>query len=66
MNESTTVPPAASAFLHPRRHGLLIGGEWRAPAGGEWFETRDPASGRLLAEVASGTATDIDLSLIHI
>lgn len=64
MNEHPVIPPVASAFLHPRRHGLLIGGEWRAPVAGEWFETRDPASGEVLAEVASGTAADIDAAVM--
>ena len=39
---------------------LLIGGAWSAAASGETFETRDPATGEVLAEVASGDAADVD------
>ena len=39
---------------------LLIDGKWVAAASGETFETRDPATGEVLAEVASADAADID------
>jgi len=39
---------------------LWIGGEWRDPASGESFETRNPATGELLAEVASADEEDVD------
>jgi aldehyde dehydrogenase (NAD+) len=42
-----------------QRH-LLIGGQWVAAASGETFETRNPATGELLAHVARGGAEDID------
>jgi aldehyde dehydrogenase (NAD+) len=40
-----------------------VGGEWRDPAGGEWFETTDPATGRPLAQVAQGSAADVDAAV---
>lgn len=38
---------------------LLIGGEWVAASGGE-FETRDPATGEVIATVADATGEDVD------
>jgi aldehyde dehydrogenase (NAD+) len=56
---------AAQAWLEERgrRFGLFVGGEWRDPAGGEWFETTDPATGRPLARVAQGSAADVDAAV---
>jgi len=42
----------------PRK--MLIDGAWVAAASGETFETRDPATGEVLAEVASAAAADVD------
>jgi len=39
---------------------LLIDGTWQAAASGRVFETRNPATGELLAHVAEGDAEDID------
>ena len=39
---------------------LLIDGRWSAAASGETFETRDPATGEVLAHVAAGDAADVD------
>ncbi len=37
---------------------LFIGGEWRAPCGEEYFDVHDPATGKVIASVASATAED--------
>src|SRR5215210_2552423 len=42
---------------------MVIDGEDVAAAGGDWFETRDPASGRVLARVARGGAEDVDTAV---
>ncbi len=39
---------------------MLIGGEWVDAAGGGTFETRDPATGEVLATVPRGQAADVD------
>ncbi|GAA0297034.1 aldehyde dehydrogenase family protein [Halarchaeum salinum] len=44
----------------PEHRSLYIDGEWVPSASGETFETRDPTTGDVLAEVAAGNATDID------
>ncbi|MGA8541865.1 MAG: aldehyde dehydrogenase family protein, partial [Terriglobales bacterium] len=49
------------------RHGYrfrhFIGGEWRAPAAGEYFDTVDPSTGEKLASVAQGSAADVDAAV---
>jgi aldehyde dehydrogenase (NAD+) len=46
-----------------RRFGHFIGGEWRAPADGKYFETTDPATGEKLADVAQGSIADVDAAV---
>ncbi|MGV2124916.1 aldehyde dehydrogenase family protein [Agrobacterium vitis] len=50
----------AKAFLARRRKQILIGGIWRDASSRQWFETADPATGEVLAELAEGTAADVD------
>ncbi|YCK79971.1 NAD-dependent succinate-semialdehyde dehydrogenase (plasmid) [Arthrobacter sp. D3-18] len=38
--------------------GLLIGGEWREASDGGTFDVHDPATGEVLATLASGTSAD--------
>jgi aldehyde dehydrogenase (NAD+) len=52
----TTLPPFLSGG--PKR--LFIGGDHADALSGRTFETRNPATGELLAEVAEGDAADID------
>ena len=40
--------------------GMLIDGEWTQAESGETFETVNPATGSVLATVASGDASDVD------
>jgi aldehyde dehydrogenase (NAD+) len=42
-----------------RRFGLFIGGQWRPPAGGEHFDTVDPATSQPLAAIAQANAEDV-------
>jgi len=51
----------AHAWLdqHERRFGLFIGGAWTA-AGGETFETRNPATGKPLAQLTQASPADVD------
>jgi aldehyde dehydrogenase (NAD+) len=57
------VQPIATA-PHPYADGsykqMLIDGQWQDAASGKRFETRNPATGALLATVAEGDAADID------
>ena len=47
-----------SALLASVPTGLLIGGQWRDASDGGTFEVHDPATGRILATLASATSED--------
>lgn len=51
--------PEVAMFLG-RPPSLLIGGKWLPAADSATFETLDPATGRVLAEVAAGGPADVD------
>src|SRR6202140_2068681 len=55
----------ATAWLERRgfRFSHFIGGEWRPPAAGEYFDTVDPSNGDKLALVAQGSAADVDAAV---
>jgi aldehyde dehydrogenase (NAD+) len=55
----------AIAWLERRgyRFQHFIGGQWRAPAAGEYFDTVDPSNGEKLASVAQGSAADVDAAV---
>ena len=54
-----TIPPRPT-LLDVQQQDMLIGGK-RVPAlSGKRFETRNPATGELLATVAQGGAEDVD------
>ncbi|QSR28260.1 betaine-aldehyde dehydrogenase [Nocardioides aromaticivorans] len=55
----TAVLPQVREWLS-RPKGLFIGGAWTDAASGRTFETRDPATGQVLTEVAHGEAVDVD------
>jgi aldehyde dehydrogenase (NAD+) len=58
-------PKEALAWLdrHGRRFGHFIGGEWRQPAEGVFFDSSDPATGENIASVAQGSVADIDAAV---
>lgn len=45
------------------RYDHFIGGEWVAPAEGQYFEDISPVNGKPFTEVARGSAADIDKAL---
>ena len=58
-------PKEALTWLdhHARRFGHFIGGGWQQPVDGAYFETTDPSTGEKLADVAQGSAADIDVAV---
>jgi len=61
-------PESASPALRwlderERRMKLFIGGEWREPASGEYFDTVNPANNKPLAQVAQGGADDVEAAV---
>ena len=52
-------PNLALKWIEERQpFGLYIGGEWRKPAGGKYFDSQNPSTNKPLAKVALGTAKD--------
>ncbi|MGA5461822.1 aldehyde dehydrogenase [Mycobacterium sp. NPDC050041] len=45
------------------RYANFIGGEWVAPAGGEYFENPTPVTGQAFCEIPRSTEADIDKAL---
>ena len=45
------------------RYGNYIGGEWVAPASGQYFENITPVTGKAFCEIPRSNATDIELAL---
>ena len=39
---------------HARKFGHFIGGEWKKPAEGKYFESTDPSTGEMLASGGAG------------
>jgi aldehyde dehydrogenase (NAD+) len=58
-------PKEAVSWLdhHGRRFEHFIGGAWHPPAASGYFETTDPSTGDKLADVAQGSAADIDAAV---
>jgi len=52
--------PVPDFIRSPVPKGMLIGGEWTQAQTGETFETVNPATGSVLATVASGGPDDVD------
>ena len=54
---------AKLAKLGNERKLLFIGGKWQEPKAGKYFETINPATEEVLAEVARADASDVDLAV---
>ena len=52
-------------WLSKRQQTLdhFIAGEWHKPDSGEYFESRSPSNGELIAQVADGNAADVDMAV---
>jgi aldehyde dehydrogenase (NAD+) len=48
---------------HKRRFGHFIGGDWREPVEGTFFDTTDPATGEKIAVVAQGSTGDVNAAV---
>jgi aldehyde dehydrogenase (NAD+) len=48
---------------HKRRFGHFMDGVWHDPVEGKYFETADPSTGEKLADIAQGSAADIDAAV---
>ena len=59
-------PKEAQAWLERHSHKFhhFIGGQWLAPAAGEYFDTTDPSNGEKLASVAHGNSADVNAAVM--
>ncbi|HEU0368068.1 MAG TPA: aldehyde dehydrogenase family protein, partial [Candidatus Acidoferrum sp.] len=48
---------------HQRRFGHFINGKFQPPSEGKYFETSDPGTGEKIADVAQGSAADVDAAV---
>ena len=46
------------------RYDLYINGNWQKPASGNYFESDNPYSGEVWAEIARGNAEDVNLAVV--
>jgi aldehyde dehydrogenase (NAD+) len=60
MAQAQTIPLTRHAFANGSFKQMLIDGKWVDAASGKQFESRNPATGELLATVAEGDAEDIN------
>jgi aldehyde dehydrogenase (NAD+) len=60
METTRAIPASTHAFADGSFKKMLIDGQWVESASGKRFETRNPATGDLLATVAEGDKEDID------
>src|SRR5580704_5199000 len=60
MAQAKTIPISRHPFADGSYKKMLIDGKWVDAASGKHFESRNPATGELLATVAEGDAEDIN------
>ena len=58
-----TIAVASPAGVLPRHRDLYYGGSWVVPNQERYADTRNPATGELLAQVANGCAADVDAAI---
>ena len=63
MATATESRPASAAAPKIRKTQLLIDGEWRDSVSGNTFATINPATEEKIADVAEGTAEDVDIAV---
>ncbi|MCW2614879.1 MAG: betaine-aldehyde dehydrogenase [Frankiales bacterium] len=58
-----TVPDDVTQFLSGASQSILVGGQRRRALSGRTLETLDPATGKVLTEIAAGAAEDVDAAV---
>jgi aldehyde dehydrogenase (NAD+) len=59
-----TAPESISHVRLKSSYDLFIGGEWVKPTSGKYFETVNPANGKVLAKVAQAGQKDVDIAVL--
>ncbi len=63
FGKAWTYAPAPEAVDHVKiapRHELFVGGRWRPPHSGKYFDTTSPSTEQKLAEIAEADERDVD------
>ena len=63
LDETASLHPNVQAFLSQTIKSHLINNDWIPSSGSESIPTLDPATGKVLAEIPSGTALDVDIAV---
>src|ERR1700733_3071740 len=64
MAQAKTIPMSRHPYADGSYKKMLIDGKWVDAASGKHFESRNPATGDLLATVAEGDAEDINRAVV--
>jgi (Z)-2-((N-methylformamido)methylene)-5-hydroxybutyrolactone dehydrogenase len=62
-DEAARIRERSREGAEPRRYRMLIGGEWVDARSGETFETVDPFTGRVWAEIPKAGPEDVDAAV---
>src|SRR5882672_9021345 len=62
MSMTALLPMVADFISKPRK--MLIGAEWKEASSGEWIETPDPATGKIIGRFPAGGAADVDAAVV--
>lgn len=66
MSSATKTAPASTVASRPKfksKYDHYIGGEWVAPASGEYFDNISPIDGKAFTQAARGNAEDIEKAI---
>ena len=66
MEYGPALEDAAPALTWIQEHqpfGLFINNQWTPPASGQYLESINPATGKVLAQVASANSADVDAAV---
>ncbi len=55
--------PALEWIRERQPFGLFINNRWVKPAGGQYLDSINPATGKALAQIAAGTSADVDAAV---
>src|SRR5690349_14289445 len=59
----SAAPALAWIAEHGPQFDLFVGGEWRKPTEGTWFDSINPATGKPLARIAQAGQADVDAAV---
>lgn len=63
MSKDWNLSPAPESASHIKlksQYGLFIGGKWKKPASGKYFDTVNPSSEKKIASIAQAGSKDVD------